>query len=299
MRGNARKLRDIQCEICIDLPEGEIFYIGLFSSISLVFCTPFYDQVDDIIQAGFEGVDIWCGRPHLYRRDHPPAVLERLSEQLTAHDLSPVSLMPAFFRYPYSLSSPVEAIRQDSIQYVIETIENAAAVGCKQVLIVPSHSLQGQTTEEARRRYLGSLTSICQVAEDKDVMLGLEILHPGVSDYMCSSQDALAAIEDLRSPNLGVVIDTGHLNLSGEDTESAILNLGYRLLQVHVNDNDGRQQQNAIPGDGTYDFPRLIQLLHAVGYEGFLSLELGWTYTFDPVPAVSEALKRMQAYLSM
>lgn len=255
------------------------------------------EAIDAIVQAGFEGVDIWCGRPHLYRRDHPPAFLNQLSEQLAAHDLAPVCLMPAFFRYPYSLSSPVEAIRQDSIQYVIETIKNAIAVGCKQVLIVPSHSLQGQTTAEARRRYLDSLASICQVAEEKDVMLGLEIVYPGLSDYMCSSQDALAAIEDLRSPSLGVVIDTGHLNLSGEDTERVIQNLGHHLLQVHVNDNDGHQQQNAIPGEGTYDFPRLIQLLRAVGYEGFLSLELGWGYTFDPVPAVGEALRRVQDYL--
>lgn len=255
------------------------------------------EAVAAIAQAGFEGVDLWCGRPHLYRRDHPQSFLKRLREQLTFHHLVPVSLMPAFFRYPYSLSSPIEAIRQDSIQYVIETIENAVAVGCSQVLIVPSHSLQGQTIADARHRYLDSLAPICQVAEEKGIMLGLEILYPGVSDYMCSSQDALAAIEDLKSPCLGVVIDTGHLNLSGEDTERAILNLGDSLLQVHVNDNDGHQQQNAIPGEGTYDFPRLIQLLHQVGYAGFLSLELGWGYTFDPVPAVSEALRRMQGYL--
>lgn len=256
------------------------------------------DAVAAIAQAGFEGVDIWCGRPHLYRRDHPPEVLEQLKEQLAGHGLTPVSLMPAFFRYPYSLSSPVIAIRQDSVQYVIETIENAVMVGCNQVLIVPSHSLQGQTTHDARRRYLISLAPICQVAEEKNVMLGLEIVYPGLSDYMCSSQDAMAAIDDLRSPSLGVVIDTGHLNLSGEDTERVIQNLGHHLLQVHVNDNDGRQQQNLIPGEGTYDFPRLIQLLGEVGYTGFLSLELGWTYTFDPVPAVSEALKRMQGYLN-
>ena len=255
------------------------------------------DAIQSIAQAGFQGIDIWCGRPHLYRQDYPPAVIARFGEQLADLALTPVSLMPAFFRYPYSLSSPVAAIREDSARYVIETIENAVAVGCNQVLIVPSHSLQGQTTAEARRCYLDSLAPVCQIAAEKDVMLGLEIVYPGLSDYMCSSQDALAAIEALKSPNLGVVIDTGHLNLSGEDTARAIQTLGNRLLQVHINDNDGNQQQNAIPGEGTYDFPRLIRLLGEVGYTGFLTLELGWTYTFNPVPAVSEALRRMQDYL--
>jgi sugar phosphate isomerase/epimerase len=116
---------------------------------------------------------------------------------------------------------------------------------------------------------------------------------------MCSSQDAVTAVKSLGSPNLGVVIDSGHINLSGEDTAQAIQNLGDLLLQVHVNDNDGKQQHNAIPGEGTYDFPRLVRVLRQTGYEGFLSLELGWNYTFDPVPAVREALRRMQDYLQI
>ena len=255
------------------------------------------ETIELIARAGFAGVDIWCGRPHLYRKDHAPADVARLKGQLASTGLTPVSLMPAFFRYPYSLSSPLEAIRQDSIQYVIETIENAAAVDCRLVLIVPSRSLHGQTTEEARRRYLESLEPICAAAEERGIQLGLEILYAGVSDYMCSSQDALAALAALRSPCLGVVIDSGHLNLSGEDMAHAIHALGDRLLQVHVDDNDGRQQQNHIPGEGTFDFPRLVQELRQAGYEGFLTLELGWTYTFDPVPAVSQALHRMQDYL--
>ena len=109
-------------------------------------------------------------------------------------------LTPAFFRYPYSLSSPIEAIRQDSVQYVIETIQNAVAVGCKQVLIVPSHSLQGQTIDEARRFYLDSLASICLVAEEMHTLLGLEIVYPNLSDYMCSSQDAARSHSGFEKP---------------------------------------------------------------------------------------------------
>ena len=81
-----------------------------------------------------------------------------------------------------------------------------------------------------RHLYLDSLASICLVAEEMNTSLGLEIVYPNLSDYMCSSQETLAAIENLKSPCLGVVIDTGHLNLSDEDTERAILNLGPHLL---------------------------------------------------------------------
>ncbi len=255
------------------------------------------DTLDQIIQAGFEGVDFWCGRPHIYRRDHSPEALQQLKLKIENHNIFPVSLMPAFFRYPYSLSSPNEVIRQDSIAYVRDCIDNAVLLGAKQVLIVPTHSLHGQDTADARRRFLDSLAEVSSHAEQNGVRLGLEIVYPSLSDYMSSTEAALGAIQAVGSSCLGVVLDTGHLNLSGEDPEAALRNLGDLLLQVHLNDNDGRQQQNAIPGDGSFDFLRFIDLLGEYHYVGFLSLELGWTYSFDPYPAICAARDRVIRYI--
>jgi sugar phosphate isomerase/epimerase len=191
----------------------------------------------------------------------------------------------------------VEAIRLDSISYMKDCIDNAVLIGAKQVLVVPSRSLHGQTTGDSRSRFIDSLAQVSEYAEQKALKLGLEIVYPGLSDYMSSSEDALGVIQAVGSGCLGVVLDTGHLHLSGEDPESALKALGGLLLQVHVNDNDSKQQQNAIPGDGSFEFPGFIQLLHRYGYDGFLSLELGWNYSFDPFPAVREAAGRMRGFL--
>lgn len=254
------------------------------------------DAVDAVIKAGFDGIDLWCGRPHLYRHDHSPAVLEGIRKKLVGAGVTPVSLMPAFFRYPYSLSSPNEVIRQDSIAYVKDCIDNAVLLGSSQVLIVPTHSLNGQPEEDTRKRFLESLKSLCDHAEPVGMKLGLEMVYPQLSDILCSSADALAMLQALGYTGLGVVLDSGHINLSGEDLEQALTALGRSLLQVHVNDNDGKTQQNAIPGQGSFDFTRLIRLLNQRGYTGFLTLELGWNYSFEPNSAVSTALKRMQGY---
>jgi protein FrlC len=256
------------------------------------------DAVDQVIGAGFDGIDIWCGRPHLYRKDHSPAELTVLKQKLDDHHRPVVSLMPAFFRYPYSLSSPIDAIRDDSIEYMEDSIDNAVEMGAKHVLVVPSHSLRGQTLEDARRRFISSLEIICNYAANKGVRLGLEIVYPGLSDYMSATDDALDAAQRINYCGLGVVLDSGHLNLSGEDPASALDNLGDLLLQVHVNDNDGKQQQNAIPGEGNFDFARLVSLLRQRRFEGFLTLELAWGYSFDPLPAITEAARRMRATLS-
>jgi protein FrlC len=257
-----------------------------------------HDAIDLIIQAGFEGVDFWCGRPHIYRRDLSPETLQQLRDKMEKSNLAPVSLMPAFFRYPYSLSSPNEVVHRDSIAYVRDCIDNAVLLGARQVLIVPTHSLRGQSTADARQRYLDSLAELSVHAEQKGVRLGLEIVYPNLSDYMSTTEDALGVIQAVGSSCLGVVLDTGHLNLSGEDPAGALRNLGELLLQVHVNDNDARQQQNAIPGDGSFDFTGFIRLLRRYHYDGFLSLELGWTYSFDPYPAISAARDRVRGFIN-
>ena len=64
------------------------------------------DAVDEIISAGYEGIDLWCGRPHLYRKDHPAALYKELRKKMQANGLKAVSVMPAFFRYPFSFIQP-------------------------------------------------------------------------------------------------------------------------------------------------------------------------------------------------
>ena len=104
-------------------------------------------------------------------------------------------------------------------------------------------------------------------------------------------------IDKLGSNNLKVVLDSGHLNLSGENIESAIKNVSDVLIGVHINDNDHVQQQNAIPGEGDFNFKEFLQVLKQTGYEGFLSFELGFPYTPDPLKALRESVQRLREFI--
>ncbi len=257
------------------------------------------DASRQILKAGYDGIDLWCGRPHLYRKDHSPEELHSLAEWLRQNGLVPISCMPAFFRYPYSLSSPSEIIRRDSIDYMKDTIDTACILSADKVLVIPAHSLHGQAALDARAWFIDSLAVVCRYAEANGIKLGIEVVYPSLSDYMSSTDDAVRAIQEIGSPNLGIVLDTGHLNLSGENIEQAFQKAGELLIQIHVSDNDGRHQQNNIPGEGCFNFPRLSRLLHQINYSGPLTVEIGWQYSFDPVPAAARALERVHAYLQM
>jgi fructoselysine 3-epimerase len=247
------------------------------------------DAIRLAAEAGYDGVDIWGGRPHVYRKDFSPLELRALRKQVEECGLQVPSFMPAFFRYPHSLSSPNEIVRQDSLDYMRNCLDNALELGAQVLLVIPGRSLHGQDVQEARRWLLDSLHTICSYTESADIKLGLEPANMAVTDLVNTSQDAKQIISELGYANLGVVLDSGHVNLGTETPKEAIQLLGSRLFQVHINDNDGRRQQNLIPGLGTIYFEEWIRLLNKEGYTGYLSIELAWDYALDPLPAVKEA----------
>ena len=248
------------------------------------------DAIDKVISLGFEGVDVWCGRPHLYRQDYLNPHILALKDKFIAKGLKAASVMPAFFRYPYSLCSPLTTIIDDSIRYMTDCIDNAKLIGAESVLVVPIKNLIGQTLEEARGIFMKNLFVICDYAESQNMRLDIEVINPGLSDFLCETKQAVQIIQEIGSDNLGIVLDTGHLNLSGENAETAIETAGELLKQVHINDNNGIDQQNAIPGKGNFDFAGFSRLLKKYGFTGCLSLELGWHYSFDPEPILSAAI---------
>ena len=269
--------------------------LGIASSVFVNYSIE--NTIDKVVGAGYDGIDIWGGRPHVYRNDCDEKRLIRLQKRIADNNLRVASHMPAFFRYPHSLSNPNEIVRQDSIDYMRQCIDNAILLEAELVLIVPGRSLFGQGVEDARSRLVDSIEQVCTWAQQYNLRLGIEPANRMVTDLVVTSNDALEIINKLNYPNLGVVLDTGHLHLTGESPEQAIKNLGNRLFQFHVNDNDGHNQQNLVPGEGSFDFPAFIHLLEIAGYDGFLSAELGWHYTLDPVPAAQATLARMKEYL--
>ena len=247
-----------------------------------------------IANSGYDAIDIWGGRPHVYRRDYNWRDLKELRIFLEENNLKVSSFMPAFFRYPYSLSNPNDRIRQDSIDYMRDCMDSAAILEAEILLVIPGKSLIDQDLEDAKRRNIESIEMVCHYSQDYDFRLGLEPANAFVTDLVNTATDAIKIVDDLNFENLGVVLDTGHMNLVKDSPENAVRVLGDCLLQIHTNDNDGVHQLNLVPGDGNFDFPNLIDTLQISGFRGYLSAELAWDYSSNPEPFVKLAAKRLR-----
>jgi protein FrlC len=269
--------------------------IGIVSGVYLNY--PIEETIRRVAGAGYDTIDIWSGRPHLYRGDFSPADDRRLRQLVDEQGLAISSFLPAFYRYPYSLSIPSEIIRQDSIQYMKECLDHAVQLGAPLLLVVPERTLYGQSVEDGWKRLADSISAVCDYARQYDIRLGLEPANYYVSDLVNTAADAMRMIDELGCEKLGIVLDTGHINLSSESIREAVSRSGERLLQFHVNDNDGKHQQNLIPGAGTFDFQTLVEVLDESGFGGALSVELGYHYTHDPDVAVRAAVRQMRGLI--
>ena len=268
--------------------------LSLSSFIYLNF--PLAEAIRRIAQAGYDGIDIWGGRPHAYRRDLSQLETAELKQLIKDCGLTVASFIPAQFRYPTSLCSPNEVIRQDSVAYIQDSIRTAAELGAPIVSVCPGHSLFGQTVGNAWDNLRLSLEVICDFAALYGLRVALEPADRYETDIVQTVADGMRLIAELDRPNLGIVLDSGHANVCGEPLERAIITANDRLFHVHIDDNDGLRDQHLIPGQGSIDFIGFFHALEKAKYQGFIGVELGWDVTVDPDPAARQALEVIRSF---
>ena len=126
----------------------------------------------------------------------------------------------------------------------------------------------------------------------------------GFVDQLNTIEDALDIMTRSGHPDASTVLDPFHIARGGGDVESIGKLTDNEIAVAHFMDtldNPPREQQQdrdrAMPGDGVFDLPRYLQLLRAVGYRRFLSLELFredlWDQ--DPHEVASVGLEKMRS----
>jgi fructoselysine 3-epimerase len=255
------------------------------------------DAIDRMAAMGYDGIDIWGGRPHAYRRDLSAQEISALQDRLKRSGLGVASLIPAQFRYPTSLCSSSETIRRDSVAYIQDSMETAVALGAPVVSVCPGHTVHGQGVEDGWKRLAESLDAVCRFAAQRGLKVALEPADRYETDLVQTTAEAMRMIKEVGHANLGVVLDNGHAEVVGESSAAAVRALGDRLFHVHIDDNQGKRDQHLVPGEGNLPIVPFIAALREVGYEGYLCAELGWDYTIDPDPAARLTLERMKKML--
>jgi hydroxypyruvate isomerase len=137
------------------------------------------------------------------------------------------------------------------------------------------HALAGRSAPGHRLgdqlRLLESSLAYAADLASPDTTITLEVLNSAeVPGYLVpDSRSALAVIDRVGRPNLGLQLDVYHLAMGGEDPASVIRKAGDRIAHVQLADVPGRHE----PGTGSIRFGSVLRALDAVGYRGAIGLE--------------------------
>jgi sugar phosphate isomerase/epimerase len=154
----------------------------------------------------------------------------------------------------------------------------AAEVGAKVVVWHPTSSANEYTPalfEQYRSVAVESLAAFAGKARAAGLATAAENLpRRGTLRPLASVEELVPWVLAL-GPDVGICLDAGHSNANGLSAAAEARAAGARLLAVHIQDNDGRgEDQHLMPGAGTTDWRAFITALDELGYRGGRIFEL-------------------------
>ena len=169
----------------------------------------------------------------------------------------------------YDVSSLDESIRQGGVKY-LQNIISKMAVGGGDLLSGVSYAGWGtpdgilDTKEPYLEQSVKSMKEIIRVAEDCGVTYCVEAVNRFETCIINTAAEALDYVARVDSPNIGVLLDTYHMNIEEKSFADAIRLVGAdRLKSFHTGENN-----RTAPGRGHLPWDEIFGTLSEIGYKG-------------------------------
>lgn len=243
---------------------------------------------------GYKGVTIWGGRPHAYPGDLDHKEIEEVKNLIENVNVQVAGFIPAQFRYPTNLCIDNERIRQESIKYIREGIKVGSSMGAREISICPGHSVYPQRIKTAKEIFCENLVILSEYAKEKQVVLLVESGTRYESDIATTVEETVEIIEKIGKDNVGILVDVGHHYVNKESLSDIGEKIKGLPIGVHIDDNDGNTDQHLIPGLGKINYTKFLEGLKRIGFDGFLTVELSFSYVLDPDRAAYESKINME-----
>lgn len=117
------------------------------------------------------------------------------------------------------------------------------------------------------------------------------VMEPRVGEIISNTDALLRLMDAVGDPNVGAILDTAHLHAQKEILPLSVEKLGRRIFYLHVADNDGRENQHRVPGEGSVDWTGVFTGLKKHSFNGYVAIDVG------NVPEVDDAYRRSIRFL--
>lgn len=144
--------------------------------------------------------------------------------------------------YPYNAGSSEPNVRKNALLFTKKHMDYAAEAGCTKMILTSCLDQGAKSRGEVYKRFLEYFTSAAEYAHSLGIFLIIEPAERGVHKNLLlgPTDECCAFIQKLRTmgySNVGVMIDTAHLPLMGENFEDSLAKISeVGLSHIHLGD---------------------------------------------------------------
>lgn len=176
--------------------------------------------------------------------------------------------MKGSYNMRYSAHAPIcdiniaslnERIREASVEEMLRTMEHSNKMGIEMITIHPGlystvlHNVEARSTELAKQ----SLKTIEKGSREYGVVAAIENMP---SFRIMMGQTPKDLLELIDGTDLMICFDIGHANTMGLMDE-CVDTFGKRIVNIHIHDNMGKNDDHMTIGDGKIDFIKILSKL--------------------------------------
>jgi D-psicose/D-tagatose/L-ribulose 3-epimerase len=124
---------------------------------------------------------------------------------------------------------------------------------------------------ERQRQWHLAVTNLREAAKyaaDLGVKLAIEPINRFETDLVNTVDQGLELVQEIGADNVGLLLDTFHMNIEEKDIPAAILRAAGHIVEVHACAND-----RGTPGEDHLPWPKIAAALAQTHYDGPLVIE--------------------------
>jgi D-psicose/D-tagatose/L-ribulose 3-epimerase len=254
-----------------------------FGASTFIWVSPFSNKtlglVKKVREMGFDIIEICI---------EDPATIDvsRINEALKENDLK--ATICGAFGPDRDASSNDRNIRANAVKYLEACIDAARGLGAPFVA-GPMYSAVGKTRllspdERAKQWSLAveTLKPVADYAGQRGVQLAIEPLNRFETDFINTVEQGLDLVGRVGATNVGLLVDTFHMNIEEKDIPAAIRKAGSKVFHFHSCEND-----RGTPGAGHVEWKEVVSALREINYQGPVVIEAFTTEITEIARAVS------------
>lgn len=179
------------------------------------------------------------------------------------------------------LTHPEPTVRERTSRYLSELVDFCADLGGRFMVVGSPKQrdlLKGVTMEQGWNWAAEAFREPALRAQERQVTICLEPLAPAETNFINTAAEAIRLTEELHLGSFKIILDVKAMSSEARPVPEIIRESWPHFAYFHANDKNLKG-----PGFGEIDFKPIAGALKAVGYNGFVSVEV---FNFDEGPEV-------------